>query len=291
MTSDLQEQEDTQDGQIPGLGILDILLHESSQIYQDAVAEATSGGHRLAATVTMFSGGNDSIIASHLFRDRADYAGMCNTGIGIEKTRQFVRDTCQQWGLPLIEKHPRPGRTYRDMVLGKMISTRGKSKGKPVTVGFPNQFTHGVMYHWLKERQMKDIRADLVTGPNDRVIFISGVRKPESAKRKRTAQAVHRDGSIVWCSPLINWAKVDLNAYRRRFPGVPSNEVADCLHMSGECLCGSNAKAGELDEVGFWFPEVAAEIRALEEEARSLGIERCTWGGGSGSPCAGICNL
>ncbi len=281
-----------QDAQIPGLYILDILLRESAQIYEQAVAEATRDGHRLAATVVMFSGGNDSITAAHLFRDIADYAGMCNTGIGIEETRQFVRDTCAGWGLPLIEKHPRPGRTYRDLVLGKAISTRGATKGVlPVNIGFPGHLGHPVMYHWLKERGFQDMRNGLVAGPDDRVIYVSGIRRPESRKRRR-AKAVEREGSIVWCKPLLNWAKLDLNSYRRRYPDVPRNEVADCLGISGECLCGAHAQPGELDEVEFWYPAAAAEIRALEEEAKAAGIERCQWGGGTGIMCkSGVCNL
>jgi 3'-phosphoadenosine 5'-phosphosulfate sulfotransferase (PAPS reductase)/FAD synthetase len=277
--------------EIPGLGILDILLKEADDIYAEAVAEAERDGHRLAAKVVMFSGGNDSTTAAHLFRDRVDYAGMSNTGIGIEETRQFVRDTCAGWGLPLIEKHPRPGRTYRDLVLGKALSSQGPNKGvRAVNVGFPGHLGHAVMYHWLKERPFQDMRNDLVAGPRDRVIYISGIRRPESRKRKR-ARPVEREGSIVWCKPLLNWSKVDLNAYRRRFPDVPRNEVADCLHMSGECLCGAHASPGELEEVEFWYPKAAAQIRALQEEAQALGIARCTWGGGTGTPCEGVCNL
>ena len=265
--------------EIPGLGILDILLREADGIYARAVAEATRDGYRLAATVVMFSGGNDSITAAHLFRDRADYAGMSNTGIGIEETRQFVRDTCAGWGLPLIEKHPRPGRTYRDLVLGLAISSQGPNRGiRPVNIGFPGYRGHPVMFHWLKERPFQDMRNDLVTRPDDRVIYISGIRKAESQKRRRKSQAVERVGLIVWCKPLINWTRLDLNAYRLRFPDVPRNEVADTLHMSGECMCGAYAQPGELDEIGYWYPEAVKPVRALEQEARDLGIKRCQWG-------------
>jgi hypothetical protein len=59
--------------------------------------------------------------------------------------------------------------------------------------------------------------------------------------------------------------------------------LADLIHMSGECLCGAFAKPGELDEIGDWFPDVAAHIRGLEAKVRAAGApeERCRWGWGA----------
>ncbi len=94
---------------------------------------------------------------------------------------------------------------------------------------------------------------------------------------------MEREGSIVWVSPLVNWTALDLNTYRIMHPDVPRNEVSDLLHMSGECLCGSFAHSNELDEIALWFPEVAAEIRALEVEVLATGRfpeYRCRWGWG-----------
>ncbi|MFE3583727.1 hypothetical protein [Streptomyces vinaceus] len=48
--------------------------------------------------------------------------------------------------------------------------------------------------------------------------------------------------------------------------------------MSGECLCGAYAKPGELDEIEFFYPETAAKLRALEEQASEAGIPACKWG-------------
>ena len=74
-----------------------------------------SDGRMRAAWCVLFSGGNDSTILAHMMRHRADYAVHANTTIGIEETRQFVRDTCQTWGLELLE---RTGPTsYRELVL------------------------------------------------------------------------------------------------------------------------------------------------------------------------------
>lgn len=81
------------------------------------------------------------------------------------------------------------------------------------------------------------------------------------------------------------WTELDLNTYRA-LHDVPRNPVADLIHMSGECLCGAFAKPGELDEIGYWFPETKAEIEALEVEVRAAGHREaiCKWGHGQGSP-------
>jgi 3'-phosphoadenosine 5'-phosphosulfate sulfotransferase (PAPS reductase)/FAD synthetase len=222
-------------------------------------------GRKLAAECILYSGGDDSTVLAHLFRHRADHAVHINTGIGIEETREFVRTTCRLWGLPLIEES---GESYRDLVLAH---------------GFPGPAHHWKMYQRLKERGLRKVRRQLVKNPRrERVLFIAGRRRDESSRRN--AVPFHeREGSTVWVSPLAEWTKADLNAYRRVHPDVPRNPVSANLHMSGECLCGAFAKPDELDQIGFFYPNVAAEIRALEGAVRAAGHPeaRCQWGWGA----------
>lgn len=205
--------------------------------------------HRVAGEAILYSGGNDSTTLVHLYKGRATAAIHANTGIGIEKTRQFVRETCASWGLPLIEKSPPPGDTYEDLVLAH---------------GFPGPGQHFKMYQRLKERCLRQARSDLVKNPfKERVLFFGGRRRSESARRS-AVPAADRDGSIVFVSPLVLWTKMDLNTYRLMCRDVPVNEVSDLIHMSGECLCGSFAEKGELEMIGYFFPEIPALIMALE---------------------------
>lgn len=221
---------------------------------------------RKAATCVLFSGGNDSTVLAHMMRHRSDYAVHCNTTIGIEQTRQFVRDTTAGWGLELIEKLP--PLSYRELVIER---------------GFPGPAFHFKMYSRLKERSLEAVRRDFVKNPRrERIVFIAGRRRSESARRVNVP--LHeRKGSTVWASPLAMWTKLDMTTYRlmhRETDPVPVNEVSEILHMSGECLCGAFAKENELEEIEFWFPEVAAEIRELEREVRAAGHEEpwCNWG-------------
>lgn len=269
---------------------INYLSRKAHAILNEAIEKHVLADKRkVAGIVILFSGGNDSTTLAHLFRRRATHAAHANTGIGIEKTRQYVRDTCASWGVPLIEKHPEEGATYRDLVLGQCRARTGKNAGTVLWPGgFPGPASHWMMYQRLKERALEKVRNDLVSNPyRERVIFLAGRRADESGRRKGlvTQGPIERRGSTVWVSPLVDWTKLDLNAYRRVHSDVPRNEVSDVLHMSGECLCGAFAHSGELDEIAEWYPAVAAEIRALETEVHASGVappERCHWGWGAG---------
>lgn len=252
-------------------------LIELANTIVDQAWEVHGDDRTLKATCVLYSGGNDSTVLAHLMRRRANYAIHCNTTIGIEQTRQFVRDTCAQWQLPLLEEVAPID--YRTLVIEQ---------------GFPGPGHHFKMYQRLKERGLRQARRRLVSnGHRERVIFLAGRRRDESTRRSRVrsdgkAQVpLHeREGSVVWASPLAMWTKLDLNTYRLMHADtedpVPVNVVSDLIHMSGECLCGAFAKPGELEEIRLWFPEMAEEIEDIAKEVRAAGHSefKSTWGHG-----------
>lgn len=203
----------------------------------------------VAGVCSLFSGGNDSTVLTHVFRHRIDYIVHANTTVGIEDTRRFVRATAAGWHIPLLEFMPDPGDRYQDLVLDR---------------GFPGPGMHYKMFQRLKERGLRKARRQLVKNPRkQRVVFLAGRRRTESSRRANVPE-FEREGSTVWVSPLLNWTKFDMNTYREMSGDVPRNQVSDLLHMSGECLCGAFAKKGELEEIEAFYPETVAEIRALE---------------------------
>lgn len=227
-------------------------------------------GRMVAATVVLYSGGNDSTTLVHLFRRDVDYAAHANTGIGIEETREFVRNTCEEWGLPLIERMaPRDVDRYRALVERD---------------GFPGPAWHGRMYTRLKERALDQVRRELVGNPRkERVVFIAGRRRTESQRRANVPE-MERRGSVVYVSPLVNWTKLDLTTYRLMCGDVPANRVSDLIHMSGECLCGAFCSPGEREEITYWFPgvmEEIAELEALIADRDDIPEHRKTWGWGA----------
>lgn len=269
------------------------LTKQAHEIYDDAIATHL-GKKTLTGTVVMVSGGNDSMTLLHIFRRRLDAVGSANTTIGVEETRQFVRDICTQWGLRHIEKYPPT--SYEDLVLKPYRNKDGELR--PAR-GFPGPARHNFYYHRLKERCFEQIRNDFVNNyRTERVCFVFGRRRAESAIRGGTNAGtkpipIHeRKGSIIKASPLSFWTKLDLNTYAD-LHDVPRNHVSGLLHRSAECDCGSNAKPGELEELEMWFPEEAAYIHDLERRAREAGIPEpyCRWGHGKGSTSRpSLCN-
>ncbi|MFD7077153.1 phosphoadenosine phosphosulfate reductase family protein [Nocardioides sp. NPDC059952] len=247
------------------------LVQQANRILSNAISQhVLVDGRALAATVLLFSGGNDSTVLAHLMRSRATHAAHANTTIGIEATREFVRQNCREWDLPLLEfMAPREVDRYEALVLDQ---------------GIPGLGHHFKMYQRLKERALEEVRRQLVSDPrSQRVVFLAGRRRSESARRV-AVPAAERRGSTVWVAPLVNWTKLDLNTYRLMNDDVPVNQVTDLIHMSGECLCGSFASPGEREELESWFPEFGQEIARLERaiaDRTDIPAHRRRWGWGA----------
>lgn len=237
---------------------LAVKVERAATTIATAIAE-----HSPVAVYALVSGGNDSTVMSHLARysgHRLDAIVHINTGIGIEETREFVRNTWAPYlDLPLIEEHPPV--PYDDIVLEH---------------GFPGPAGHRFMYIRLKERALQRVRREAQTKRGDRVVFLTGVRRSESQRRMGSVQPIVRQSSIVWVAPIVDFTNDDMREYRS-LHRLPVNEVTTHLHMSGECLCGSFAHEGELNEIAFFYPQTAARIRALQERAADAGVH-CVWG-------------
>ena len=262
------------------------LTAQAHDIYNTALSTHL-GERRQVAACVLFSGGNDSTVLAHMFRNIATHAIHANTTIGIEETRQFVRDTCHAWGLPLVEETGPD--SYRDLVLGLVTTKAGE---RVWAGGFPGPGAHGLMYQRLKERALDKARHTIGVANSSKTaaVFIAGRRRQES-ERRADVPLREADGSVIWASPLALWTKPDLATYRLMHRDtdhpVPVNRVSDLIHMSGECLCGAFAHPGEREELRFWFPDVVAEIEALEADVRAAGVvpdQWAQWGHGLGKP-------
>ncbi len=188
-----------------------------------------------------------------------------NTGIGIEDTRTFVRQTCEEQGWPLIEMHP-DAKTYRDLVI---------EKGMP---GGPK--AHNTMYYWLKQRQVRRLVREFKQGPNDRIALVTGIRTDESDRRMSSIMAlpVHRIGAQLWVNPILTWTKRDCLDFMEAEVLKP-NDVVAMLERIGECMCGALAHAKEIHMVEAFYPKTAAEIHGYEELARQHGHLEDIWAG------------
>jgi 3'-phosphoadenosine 5'-phosphosulfate sulfotransferase (PAPS reductase)/FAD synthetase len=233
-------------------------IRQAHEIIDEAVER-----HRPIAIFAGLSGGHDSltvahIAISHLGIDRCR-ALHINTGIGIEQTRQFVRDTCRNLGWNLLEKQTTE--SWEAFVLKH---------------GFPGPAQHNRMYQRLKERVVRQVVREAKKGHDRhaRVMFITGIRAEESVKRAGYNRVESRVDSQVWINPIYYFTGQDKYEYIA-LHNLPRNHVVDTLGMSGECLCGAYAHKGELDLVRLVCPTTADRIARLEERARQKGFP---WG-------------
>ncbi len=97
----------------------------------DELMVTAVGHYNPVAIYVGFSGGRDSLAVTHWVMSNYPQARVfhINTGIGIELTRQYVRDMCEKYGWPLDEVRAKEdcGQDYDEIV---------KSEG------FPGPFSH-----------------------------------------------------------------------------------------------------------------------------------------------------
>ena len=219
-----------------------------------------------ACVLALFSGGHDSIVSTHIAAQHPAFRAVVhvNTGIGIEQTREYVRQVCRDQGWPLYEEHAPKGWYDRNCL----------EKGMP---GGPGQ--HGIMYQRLKDDQVRRVVRRHKRRRGDTVGLVTGIRQAESHRRMRVhAVPVIRERAQLWINPILDWTGADVADYMRH-NGLPRNPVVDHLHRSGECLCGALADPQELDWIGFWYPEVRERIRKLERQCFERGLPH-NWGRG-----------
>jgi 3'-phosphoadenosine 5'-phosphosulfate sulfotransferase (PAPS reductase)/FAD synthetase len=225
----------------------------------------------------LMSGGHDSLCAAHLaanherFCERFSGVIHINTGIGIEETRQFVRETCTQFGWPLWEVTAKDWKedkyqSYEDLVVDQ---------------GFPGPAHHWKMYHRLKERALRAV-INKTPSRKRKIAFVSGRRREESQRRMVSCDMAIKTGEknpsprVVWVNPIIDWETIDKHKYMGRH-GLPRNPVVEKLCMSGECLCGAFAKPQELETIRAFYPDAAAEIDRIACLAKAAGKPH-VWG-------------
>ena len=220
--------------------------------------------HQASGVYAMFSGGDDSLTCALVTSQATRFRGCVHldTGIGVDETREYVRETCRTQGWPL--------KVYRAVDCGQDYDALA------VQFGFPGPGSHWRMYVRLKERALDAFMRENKTHRRDRLVLSTGARSHESERRMGHVEPERRDGAQVWVNPLHLWRKRQCLEYIEA-RGVPRNQVVELLGMSGECLCGSFAKPGELNDIAAAYPATAARIRALEVRVKDAG-KHCVWG-------------
>lgn len=212
-----------------------------------------------------FSGGDDSLAVTHLMMNTITGGAQVlhiNTGIGIEQTREFVRETCKKYAWPLLEVRAKEdcGQDYDELVM---------------RWGFPGPAWHRLMYARLKDRCIEHVVRNSKKHRRDKIMLVMGIRKDESQRRMRyTGREINFRGAQMWVNPLYHYDKAWFMHYIRQH-ALQRNPVAETLGMSGECLCGAFAHKGEKALVRIVCPSTADRIDRLETQVRAAGFD---WG-------------
>ena len=238
---------------------------------EDILAEEMS--HRPVAIYAAMSGGDTSLATAHWMMTNVPGCRVfhANTGIGIEATRAFVRETCEKYGWPLDEIRAKEdcGQDYRKMVL---------------QYGFPGPGHHRKMYSRLKERPVRLLVKRAKQKRADKVLIATGIYHDESAVRMGYGDRnINFVGSQMWVNPLYWWPKAKFMGYLADHR-IERNPVAEALGMSGECLCGAYAHRGEKALVRVVCPSTAAYLDDLERDVKAAGHE---WGWEGKPPLGG----
>lgn len=225
----------------------------------------TALAYKPVATFALFSGGDGSLAATHWSMNNVQGCQVAHidTGIGIKRTQDFVRETCSRegWPLTIIRAKEDCGEDYDDFVLKH---------------GFPGPAMHGRMYAHLKERAVRKLVRDNKVSRRDKVMLLTGICHDDSVRRSGYGNSIiDFVGSQMWVNHLY-WAGATWLHHYINKVGIPRNPVARELGMSGECLCGAFASPGELRIVKIVCPETGARIERLQEQAKARGVH-CVW--------------
>lgn len=211
-----------------------------------------------------FSGGFDSLVGAHWSMNNVPNCEVfhANTGIGIEKTREFVRETCRvnNWPLTEIRAKEDCNQDYDEIVKEQ---------------GFPGPAMHSRMFQRLKERAVRELLRRNKTKRSDNVMLLTGIRKDESVRRSGYKYSLLAfTGNILWVNAFYYKEKSWFSSYIRQ-NDLQQNPVSEILGMSGECLCGAYAHKGEKDLIKIVCPETFSRIENLEKQVKERGF---AWG-------------
>lgn len=220
-----------------------------------------------------FSGGRDSICVTHWMMANVPGCQVfhANTGIGIERTREYVRATCKSYGWPLVEIRAKEdcGQDYDALVKEQ---------------GFPGPDHHKKMYDRLKGRAVDMLVRNTKRHRMDKVLIASGIRHDESLIRMGYAgREINRIGAQVWVNPIYWFTKQDRANYIAEYH-LPVNPISIELGMSGECGCGAYAQPGELKAWKRVDAAFGERIEKLQQEVLANGF---TWAWDGRPPAGG----
>ena len=275
--------------------IVNSMLAEGSRILTEVMEK-----YDPIAVVAAFSGGDDSIVATHFAMTTIPECTVFNadTLIGMEPTRKHIRAMSDRFDWPLeIGRAEAEGPPKKMRKAGKLVTfdqailpsgrwTDGATAFEETSLNWGffgrGKPQHARMYQRLKERPFRRMLKKLGASKAGRkALIISGVRHDESAIRAGYKRS-HAEGYFgdVWVNPFYFRTAGDFAIYRDEF-GLPGNPVKRLCGISGECCCGTFAGDGERQSYAIADPDFDRYLTDLETRVRANGFP---WGWGESPP-------
>lgn len=205
--------------------------------------------------VCLFSGGYDSMCATHLVH-QLDTHGVpmstwsINTLLSADGWFYYVLDVADELG-------------FKNYHIFNNYKGFSQFRESVRLTGCPrNRQGHTFTYQKLKERAIDAIHMNYKRDIHDKTLFVSGMRRAESAYRAN-AEEHSRVGNSNKCfvAPIVHWSDLDVARYRIE-NDLPDNPFYDTVKGSGDCQCnwGNFLTLGELE---MHSPYLAANNVAL----------------------------
>lgn len=236
------------------------ITHQALTTIQRAVDK-----HKITALVSLFSGGADSMIATHLAAQHPLFVGCIHIDTKTSPLSQIASNEA-------IAKLDSVGWEY---VVQSPFTTFVQLVAK---YGFPGPSSHNMVYQYLKGRSIDEAKKEWAVrlskrwadsksdkwGWTPRIGFITGIRAEESTRRAATQPIVYQR-STAWISPILPVKRQDREAYlAEHLPNTAHRSSRDGM---GECDCRAYAKPGE-SELKDAFALMLEYRQKLEELAR-----------------------
>lgn len=216
--------------------------------------------------IAMFSGGYDSLVATHYSMETIDCDVVLHidTGTGLDANLEYVKRVCDYFEWPL-----------------EIISPETTLEEFAREYGFPKAHSHSWIYRYLKEHPLSRFKTSLEAS---KPTFYTGVRKAESKRRMETVSSERQSephGRWWWDAPIADYSDKDVAEYIVEH-GLPRSSVVETIGRSGECFCGAYSdRVSELVLLEDAYPAHYEWLQSLEadvQEAIGDSEDHCYWG-------------
>lgn len=232
---------------------MDTRIEETYAIMDRAVEK-----HKPSTIIASYSGGYDSMVMVYIANKWAQERGVkyvahaVDTRISANGWRDYVTESAKQIGTPAFSIWDNPD-------LDLWIEDVKKH-------GFAyNEAQHPFYFFYLKQRAFREMVAHYKLHYHDRVMFLNGIRRDESRKR-RNAPEVARYGSGVHVNPVLYWTGDNILDFRTKY-NLPVNPYYDTIGNSGDCTCNWHTRF-KLSTIKKYATKAAEVIVPLDAYSR-----------------------